>query len=138
MGIAIGGPAPGVEGFRRAHEEAGDAYVVARRMGRRVASYGDVSIEALAIQSEASARRFVAHALGDLGAHGRRHDVLRETLRVYYRRGQNGAATAKDLGVHEQTVARRLASAAQLLGAHPAECRAEVEAALRIREIFSD
>ena len=67
---------------------------------------------------------------------GRRVEVLRDTLRAYYRHGQNGAATAQDLEVHEQTVARRLASAAQLLRSHPSECRAEVEAALRISEML--
>ena len=112
MGIATGSPASGVDGFRRSHEEAGDAYVVARRMGRSVVGYGEVSIEALAIQNEAAARRFVTHALGDLEGEGRRIEVLRDTLRAYYRHGQNGAATAQDLEVHEQTVARRLASAA--------------------------
>lgn len=136
VGLAMGGPASGFEGFRRAHDEAGDAYVVARRMGRRAVSYGEVAIEALAIRSEASSRRFVAHTLGDLVGEGRRNDVLRATLRAYYQRGQNGAATAQDLGVHEQTVARRLASAAQLLHSHPSECRAEVETALRIREML--
>ena len=135
-GIAIGGPGAGVDGFRRSHEEAGDAYVVARRTGRSIVGYGDVSIEALAIQNEAAARRFVTHALGDLEGEGRRVEVLRDTLRAYYRHGQNGAATAQDLEVHEQTVARRLASAAQLLRSHPSECRAEVETALRIREML--
>ena len=135
-GIAIGGPVAGVEGFRRAHEEAGDAYVVAVRTGRNFVNYGEVSIEALAVQSEAASRRFVAHALGDLGAETRRADLLRATLRAYYRHGQNGAATAQELGVHEQTVARRVAAAGELLGSHPTECRAEVESALRIREVL--
>ena len=75
--------------------------------------------------------------LGDLEGEGRRVEVLRDTLRAYYRHGQNGAATAQDLEVHEQTVARRLASAAQLLNSHPSECRAEVETALRIREMLN-
>ena len=136
LGIATGSPASGVDGFRRSHDEAGDAYVVARRMSRSVISYGEVSIEALAIQSEAAARRFVTHVLGDLQEGGRRIEVLRDTLRAYYRHGQNGAATAQYLEVHEQTVARRLAAAAQLLHSHPSECRAEVETALRIREML--
>ena len=136
VGIATGGPASGVDGFRRSHEEAGDAYVVARRTGPDVVDYGEVSIEALAVQNEAAAKRFVSHALGDLEGVGARIEVLRDTLRAYYRHAQNGAATAQDLGVHEQTVARRLASAAQLLNSHPSECRAEVEAALRISEML--
>ena len=135
-GIAIGGPVAGLEGFRRAHEEAGDAYVVALRVGRNFVSYGEISIEALAVQNEAASRRFVEHALGDLGGETRRAELLRATLRAYYRHGQNGAAAAQELGVHEQTVARRVIAAGELLGSHPTECRAEVEAALRIREVL--
>ena len=135
-GIAIGGPVAGARGFSLAHEQAGDAYVVALRTGRNFAMYEDVSIEALAVQNEAASRRFVAHTLGALGAATRRAEVLRTTLRAYYRHGQNGAATAQDLGVHEQTVARRVLAAGELLGSHPAECRAEIESALRIREML--
>ncbi len=135
-GIAIAGPAAGREGFRQAHDEAGDAYVVARRTGRRLVRYGEVALEAVAMQSESASRRFMAHVLGDLRDGGRREELLRQTLTVYYGHGQNGAATAHQLGVHEQTVARRLVAAAELLGSHPSECRAEVETALRVRELL--
>lgn len=135
-GIAIAGPAAGLEGFRRAHDEAGDAYVVARRADRMRVRYGEVALEALAMQSESASRRFMAHVLGDLSGGGRREDLLRRTLTTYYEHGQNGAATAHQLGVHEQTVARRLGAAAELLGSHPSECRAEVETALRIRDLL--
>jgi hypothetical protein len=137
VGIAVGGPAAGPEGFRRAHDEAGDAYVVARRAGRRLVRYGEVAIEALAMQSESASRRFVAHVLGDLTGGGRREEMLRRTLTAYYENGQNGAATAQELGVHEQTIARRLVAAADLLGSHPSECRAEVETALRVRQVLN-
>ena len=136
-GIAVGGPAAGPEGFRRAHDEAGDAYVVARRAGRRLVGYGAVALEALALQSESASRRFVAHVLGDLTDGGRREEMLRRTLMAYYDNGQNGAATAQELDVHEQTIARRLVAAAELLGSHPSKCRAEVETALRVRQLLN-
>nr|WP_246345218.1 helix-turn-helix domain-containing protein [Conexibacter arvalis] len=133
--VALGGEQPGREGFRGSHREARDAHRAAVRRDEPVTRYADVALELLASADEAAARRFVAAELGALddGRPGGRAVVLRETLAAWFATGHNAAATARALGVHEQTVVNRLRAVEQATGSPVASRRAELETALRLR-----
>jgi hypothetical protein len=130
--VAIGSPGFGVEGFRNSHRQAGEAHVVARRLGGRVTVYDEVAFEALALRDEPAAREVVASVLAGLDAPEARTEQLRETLRAYFAAHQNAASAASALGVHEQTVARRLRSIEEMTGSPVHARSAELELALRL------
>ena len=131
--VALGGDHDGREGFRRSHREARDAHRAAVRRSAPVTRYADVALELLASADEAAARRFLAAELGALDGAGARAQALRATLAAYFAAGHNAAATARALGVHEQTVVNRLHAVEEAIGAPVARRRAELETALRLR-----
>jgi hypothetical protein len=135
--VAVGIPGAGVEGFRRTHRQAGEAYMVAIRRPQPVTFYDDVSLEAMALRNEPVAREFARSVLEKLDEANGRSAQLRETLRAYFRSAQNGASTAAALGVHEQTVARRLQTVEGLLGCPVNARRAELELALRLESLLT-
>jgi hypothetical protein len=136
--VAVGGPAPAADGFRRAHEEALDAERIGRRRHPPVTVYDDVALEVLAARDEAAAREFVARELGNLDRDDEREGVLRDTLRAYLAAGQQASSASALLGVHERTVANRLRAAEERLGRPIAARHAELDTALRLRELLSD
>jgi DNA-binding PucR family transcriptional regulator len=80
----------------------------------------------------------VARELRGLDGADRRTERLRRTLVGYFGCGQNAAAAAAALGVHQQTVGHRLRTIEERLGAPVHERRAELEVALRLREYLGD
>jgi hypothetical protein len=134
--LAVGNPASGVDGFRRTHREAGEAHLVANRRSRPVTLYEDVALEALALRNETVAQEFTDSVLLRLNANGERSGLLRETLRAYFAAGQNAVSTAAALGVHVQTVSRRLGTVEELLGCPVNSRRAELELALRLEDLL--
>lgn len=132
--LAVGGPVPGIGGFRQAHAEAALAHRVAQRGVSRLTYYDDVALEALAGQDEATARAFVGRELGELARDDRRNRALRDTLRAYFAAGQNASSTAVALGVHERTIANRLRAAEEQLGRSVVARRAELETAVRLND----
>jgi hypothetical protein len=134
VAVAAGDPLEGLDGFRASHLQARAAYRVAMRRPRRLTHHHDVAIESLALQDESTARGLVSRELGPLLG-SERGDVLIETLRAYFAAGNNAAAAAASLGVHERTVANRLQEVEKILGHSLRARRAELELALRIREL---
>ena len=131
--LAVGDEEPGAEGFRRTHRQA----VVARRAATRgegeLVHHEDVALEALAGADPGAARAFADRELRGLDGDDRRTTRLRETLAEYFRGGQNAAAAAESLGVHQQTVGHRLRAIEERLGVPVDARRAELEVALRLR-----
>lgn len=135
--VAVGAPARGADGFRQTHSEALGAGRVAARRSRPLTLYKDVSLEALAIGDEELASVFVSRELGPLAGQDARAVRLRTTLRVYLSAcGQNAAATAAALGVHDQTVRYHLRAIEDRLGSAIAHRHAELAAALRLHALF--
>jgi hypothetical protein len=132
--LAFGDDLPGADGFRASHRQALHAKRAGQRTARPVTHYGEVALEALAAGDPDEARAFVVRELRGLEGDDARARRLRETLRAWFAAGQNAAATAAALGVHEQTVAARLRAVEERTGAPPAARRAELETALRLRE----
>lgn len=135
--LAVGVDAPGREGFRRTHADARDAQRAAWPTRAPVTFFDDVALEALAARDETAARRFVARELRGIDGEDARARRLRETLVAYFRHAGNAAATAKALGIHEQTVAQRLDAVEERTGRPVVARRAELETALRLRSYLA-
>ena len=131
--LAVGAPAAGPDGFRRTHRQAVAAQRAAATRPDPVILYDDVALEALAATDQAAAADFAARELRGIDGRDARSVRLRETLAAWFACGQNAAAAAARLGVHEQTVAQRLRAVEERTGRPVAARRAELETALRLR-----
>jgi hypothetical protein len=133
--LAIGEPARGAEGFRLAHRRAWAAYRIARDLADPVTWHADVALLALTLQDPAVARDFVVRELGPLAEDDERSELLRATLVAYFAAGQNAAAAAAALGVHDRTVLYRLRSIEDRLGRSILARREELGVALRLAPV---
>jgi len=132
---AISTPGEGLDGFRRAHAEAREAQRIARLGGLDGATrYEDVSLAALLTSDLEQAMVFAARELSDLRTADPR--VGETVLAVLQHQGSPRRA-AQQLGVHENTVAKRVKTAERLLGRRIDERPAELFAALLIDRVVS-
>jgi hypothetical protein len=135
--VSTGEPAPGLDGFRRTRQDA--LAVVALR--RRCPALGDlvrfreVSLEVVLLGDEAGARRFIADELGELNGPGERNARIRETLLAWLSAGSSAQAAGR-LYLHENTIRMRIGQAEKLLPRDVRERRAEIMAALRVRDVL--
>lgn len=135
--IALGSARPGLDGFRRSHEEA---YATQRLIGRlesplRVARYEELRLVGLVSRDEKEAGRFVTEVLGDLAEAS---DVLRQTLRTYLRLQSNASRAAEALFAHRNTVIARVTKAEELLPRPLTDSALEVGVALELLHVQSD
>jgi DNA-binding PucR family transcriptional regulator len=128
--LALGGRHPGVEGFRRSHEEAlsAQALLAGGDPTERFVAFADVEVVALVGADQDRLRAFVLETLGPLAS--RAHAAVADTLRVYLASGENASQTAARLGTHRNTVISRLARADDLLGQPVTERRLALAVAL--------
>lgn len=113
--VALGLPGTGLAGFRRSHGEALEARRVARLGGLEGAvAYEDVALAALLTRDEEQALAYAQRTLGDLAApdHARLAETVLEVLAL---QGSPRRA-AQRLGLHENTVAKRVRAAEEILG----------------------
>jgi len=131
---AIGGPSPGVNGFRTSHREAVDAQRLVLRGGSTsvVTAYADVELACLMSEQTNAAHHLIERELGKLAEPDPALDVVRATLSHYLRNGSNIVLTASELFVHRNTVRYRLDQAEQLVGHPLTERRTEMDVALRL------
>lgn len=134
--FAFGCEAAGRDGFQSTYEEATAAQRIALVRKVPVTHYDEVALEVLAGEDAERARTFVSRELRGIDGEDPRSRRLRETLRAYFIAGQNAAATAAALGIHEQTVAQRLRAVEQRTSRIVADRRAELDIALRLREVI--
>lgn len=133
--IAYGEPGSGVDGFRASHHEALEARRAARLAGldSRVIRHSEIALLALLTTDMDQAERFARRLLGPLADDTDQARRLAGTLLTVLESGGSPRRAARLLGVHENTVAKRLRSVDQLLGEPFAERRAaELHAALLI------
>jgi DNA-binding PucR family transcriptional regulator len=132
--VAIGEPGDGLDGFRRSHAEALEARRVAQLGGLAGAvRYADVALVALLTKDPAQARTFAERQLGPLMASDAATTRLAETLLAVLRAQGSPRHAAMRLGVHENTVAKRVRTAEQALARSIGERPDELLAALLIR-----
>jgi len=132
--VALGTRAGGAAGFRRSHHEAVEARRVARVMGLRDAPvrYDDVALLALLTKDLEQAREFATRTLGPLAAADESTRRLAETLFVVLEEQGSPRRAGRRLGVHENTVAKRLRAIDELLDGEVRRPPAELLAALAI------
>jgi hypothetical protein len=119
VSIALGVPAKGLPGWRLTHRQAEAALTVARREGRPVTRYGEVSLLAAMLSDEVLVRSLTATYLTPLASERDGGEASRETLRAYFAANRNASSAAATLGVSRQTVNNRLARIEKLLGRSP-------------------
>jgi hypothetical protein len=134
--VGVGRCAQGAAGFRSSHREAGLAVRVALRLGRRVAAYDDVALEAQALAAERAARDFVAAELGPLVGDEPRTVKLRTTLAAYLTTSLNASSAAALLAVNDRTVAYRMRLVEELLGRPIGPRATELSVAVRWHELL--
>lgn len=112
--IAIGTPAPGIDGFRRSYTQALSAQRMVTRLHspQRAAIFGDVQMVALLTENSCGANAFIAHTLGDFESAS---PVLHTTVLTYIKAECNASRAAKLLYTHRNTVLHRLETAQRLL-----------------------
>lgn len=134
--VALGTAGHGMEGFRRSHREALEARRVAELADRpSPVRYEEVALLALLTRDEAQARRFMARVLGPLAAGDDTAQRLLETVRAVLEEQLSPRRAATRLGVHENTVAKRIRAAEDLLGHAITDRPAELLAALEIARL---
>ena len=87
-----------------------------RDLGREVVGYAQVELVSLLASDLPRARDFVATQLGPLAAASEPAQRLRETLSAFLAVGGRSVRAAKELYVHQNTVAYRVKRAEELLG----------------------
>jgi DNA-binding PucR family transcriptional regulator len=141
--VAVGNPLPGVEGFRRSHQQAQEARTVAIASGsdaRRATAFDDpgLSTAALLGSNLGSARVWVAEVLGPLACRTENDERLRETLRIFLRCGSSFKAAAEELHLHFNSVKYRVQRGLERRGRPISEDRLDVEVALLLCHWYGD
>jgi hypothetical protein len=136
VSVAVGSPAAGLDGFRRSHAEAQQARRVAQQTRRApgVVRYDDVALLALLTHDLEQARRFARRCLGPLAEPEPAMRRLADTLRAVLENQGSPRRAAHVLGVHENTVAKRLRAVEDLLGEDVRDRTPQLLAALAILE----
>lgn len=134
MNTAVGGPRYGIQGFRRAHEEA--VRIEGMRSVLAIAAdsclcFSELALEVVLLSDVPAASAFAADELGELAVQTQRAARIRNTLFAWLTSGSQTLAASR-LGVHENTVRLRLATAAHTLGPDFLERRTELLTALRL------
>lgn len=132
--VAIGNPLPGVEGFRRSHQQALAVHTLAVASATaRVSAAADPGLSAAALlggDDVAAARAWVGEVLGPLARATEADERLRDTLRVFLRTGSSFKAAGEQLHLHVNTMKYRVQRAIERRGRPIAEDRLDVEIAL--------
>jgi DNA-binding NarL/FixJ family response regulator len=139
--IAVGNPLPGIEGFRRSHQQAQDARTVAIASSAnipRVIAANDpgLAVAALVSNNLEAASTWVGEVLGPLSSTTEGDERLRETLRVFLRAGSSHKAAAEQLHLHTSSVKYRVHRAVERRGRAIINDRIDVEVALILCEWF--
>ena len=137
VSVAVGEPAPGIDGFRRSHGDASSARRLASLSHTRPGAatrWGNVAALGLLSADPEHARQFVTRELGPLDADDDAMARLRATLATYFLEGDVISATAQRLGIHINTVSYRLRQCEDLLERPVKRRRFELEAALLLRD----
>jgi hypothetical protein len=137
--VAVGTPGHGIDGFRRSHAEALQAARVtalARGEGAAVTRYERVELVSLLASDFPRARAFVATRLGSLATPDEATERLRETVLAFLVAGGSATRVAKQLFVHQNTVAYRVKRAEELLGRRVTQDPIELTCALMLAGIL--
>lgn len=136
--LALGGPAKGIDGFRQAHSQAQDAYLVCLRSPDAVTRYIDVAMLVPWLRDVTAGRWLLETFLGPLEEFSCPSATLRQTLRAFFRASRNLTKAADSLNVSRTTMRTRMGMIEQGLGDLLRGQNAEVELALRLDELLTN
>jgi PucR-like helix-turn-helix protein/diguanylate cyclase with GGDEF domain len=136
MSVAVGEPRKDLEGWRQTFHEAQAAQQVMLYRPQRVTRCRDVILISAILRDQSLAASLIETYLTPLDGRGDSGEILRTTLRAYFRAGQNSATAAADLGVHRNTVVRRLQSIEQKLDQSLDTCNAQLQVALGVEDLM--
>jgi hypothetical protein len=137
--VAVGTPGHGIDGFRRSHAEALQAARVAalaRGAAAAVTRYERVVLVSLLAIDFPRARAFVATRLGPLAAPEEPAERLRDTVLAFLVAGGSATRVARQLFVHQNTVAYRVKRAEELLGRRVTDDPIELTCALTLAAVL--
>jgi DNA-binding PucR family transcriptional regulator len=137
--VAFGRPAKGIAGFRRSHAEALQAARITSLIhGERtpVTSYARVELVSLLASDLPRARAFVTGQLGPLASAAEPAERLRDTVLAFLAAGGSATRAAKELYVHQNTVAYRVKRAEEMLGRKVTENPIELTCALKLAAVL--
>ncbi|NMO02719.1 PucR family transcriptional regulator [Gordonia sp. TBRC 11910] len=135
LSLAIGEPLAGIAGFRRSHQLADAARIVAldgTRSDTAIITSREpgVMIAAMLNGDLSHADSWIVEVLGELASPTESDAGLRETLRVYLECGASFKDTGARLHLHSNTVKYRIGRAVERRGRPLEEGRLDVEIAL--------
>lgn len=132
--VSFGKPSEGVDGFRSSHAQALQAARICSLAGgaARVTGYARVELVSLLAGDLPRARAFVSDQLGPLAAAGEPTSRLRDTVLAFLSAGGSATRVAKDLYVHQNTVAYRVKKAEEMLGRKVTDSPVELICALTL------
>jgi len=136
--FAIGEPAQGTAGWRLTHRQAVAALPISLREAEAVVRYADVALLASMLQDDVLVASLSNLYLAPLASEPDGGETLRRTARAYFEADRKVSSAAAALGVNRHTVANRVRTIEERLGKPLNACAAEMETALRIREMTSD
>jgi DNA-binding PucR family transcriptional regulator len=139
--IAAGDPLPGIDGFRRSHEQAQGARAVIMASGSRQPAVAAVSDPGLVVTAHfcsdlEQTRAWVRDVLGPLASATDSDERMRETLREFLHNGSSFKATADELHLHVNSVKYRVQRALERRGRPITDDRLDVEVALLLCHWF--
>ena len=133
--LAMGEPGEGIAAWRRTHQQARAVLPVALNGAQPVASYGDFALLTSVLQDDLLATSLRHLFIEPLKRERDGGEVAFETLRAYFAAERNAASAAAVLGISRQAVNGRLRIIEERLGRSVNGSAAELEVALRAREL---
>ena len=135
IAVAVGLPASGADGFRTSHLEAMEARRVARMAGpfSGTVRYDEIALPALLTKDPEQAAAFARRTLGPLAGGDATARRLATTLLTVLEEQGSPRHAARRLGVHENTVAKRLRAVDAALPPSARQGPAELMAALLVQ-----
>ncbi|HEX6781031.1 MAG TPA: helix-turn-helix domain-containing protein [Solirubrobacterales bacterium] len=133
--IGMGEAKRGRDGWRLTHHQARAAFWVAEAKPAPVVEYTEAALLASIGRDVVLTASLQERYLLPLAAERDGGQVLRTTLRSYFRAGGNSSSAAAALGVSRQTVANRLQTVERCIGRPLTECADALSAALTLQEL---
>jgi hypothetical protein len=135
--VAIGEPRKGPVGWRQTFREAQTALQIVFQRPQPITRCRDVILVSAVMRDSVLTVSLIETYLAPLDGRGASGEVLRKTLRAYFRADQNVAATAAALNVARHTVERRLRTVEDRLGQTIDACNAQLQVALETEELVA-
>jgi len=135
VSLAIGEPRKGPDGWRQTHHEAQMAFHVMLHQPKSVTRSRDVFVDSAVLKDRRLAMSLIETYLAPLDGRGNSGQVLRQTLRAYFKADQSVASAALILGKARHTVERHLRKVEERLGQTIDTCNVQLQVALRAEEL---